>query len=149
MFNLYYTGSSDDIMYLAAVDYTSNIVSNFLPFSVLICLDTFWWVPSFFVNGKRGRCWMDATFVSYRWAASVSVTLFQVKRFVVLKDDFVIHLFMGLYFCFQIFSEQRGKMDMRFIVCAIYLLLGMALIAMCFNLMQVNFYQSFNIYLLY
>lgn len=28
-------------------------------------------------------------------------------------------------------------LELQFIVCAIYLLLGMALIAMCFNLMQV------------
>ncbi|KAJ6635738.1 TWiK family of potassium channels protein 18, partial [Pseudolycoriella hygida] len=57
----------------------------------------------------------------------------------------------GCYFCFislssigfgdfvpgdKILSHSPGKMmDMRFIVCAIYLLLGMALIAMCFNLM--------------
>lgn len=38
----------------------------------------------------------------------------------------------------QIFGTNPDKLDMRFIVCAIYLLLGMALIAMCFNLMQVR-----------
>ena len=35
--------------------------------------------------------------------------------------------------------------ELSFIFCAVYLLLGMALIAMCFNLMQVcHFYSSLN-----
>lgn len=32
-------------------------------------------------------------------------------------------------------DDVRG-VDVQFIICAVYLLLGMALIAMCFNLMQ-------------
>lgn len=41
----------------------------------------------------------------------------------------------------QIFKMKEGVDDVRgvdiqFIICAVYLLLGMALIAMCFNLMQ-------------
>ncbi|EAT38577.1 AAEL009548-PA [Aedes aegypti] len=57
----------------------------------------------------------------------------------------------GSYFCFISLSsigfgdivpgaslQTKGdtKMEISFILCAIYLLLGMALIAMCFNLMQ-------------
>ncbi|XP_037030041.1 TWiK family of potassium channels protein 18 [Bradysia coprophila] len=59
--------------------------------------------------------------------------------------------FDGCYFCFislssigfgdivpgkKVLSQNSDKFEWRFIVCAIYLLLGMALIAMCFNLMQ-------------
>lgn len=42
---------------------------------------------------------------------------------------------------FQIMRESNSTVagvEIRFIMCAIYLLLGMALIAMCFNLMQVS-----------
>lgn len=35
-------------------------------------------------------------------------------------------------------KHKKGVVDLRFILCAVYLLLGMALIAMCFNLMQVG-----------
>lgn len=48
-----------------------------------------------------------------------------------------IHTFMELIF--QIF-KKGGGVDLKFIACAVYLLLGMALIAMCFNLMQVTFF---------
>uniref|UniRef100_A0A182WAU0 Potassium channel domain-containing protein n=1 Tax=Anopheles minimus TaxID=112268 RepID=A0A182WAU0_9DIPT len=59
----------------------------------------------------------------------------------------------GSYFCFISLSsigfgdivpgaslQTKGdtKMEISFILCAVYLLLGMALIAMCFNLMQVS-----------
>lgn len=38
----------------------------------------------------------------------------------------------------QLQTKGDTKMEISFILCAIYLLLGMALIAMCFNLMQVS-----------
>lgn len=38
----------------------------------------------------------------------------------------------------QTVEGQTSGVELRFIICAVYLLLGMALIAMCFNLMQVN-----------
>lgn len=43
-------------------------------------------------------------------------------------------------------DDVRG-VDIQFIICAVYLLLGMALIAMCFNLMQeqvINNIRSFK-----
>lgn len=45
-------------------------------------------------------------------------------------------------FRFQFFQpgdpkdKNLAKIDAQFIICVVYLLLGMALIAMCFNLMQ-------------
>lgn len=63
----------------------------------------------------------------------------------------------GSYFCFislstigfgdfvpgdKIYSSK--VFELSFIFCAMYLLVGMALIAMCFNLMQVN--VSFSLY---
>lgn len=49
----------------------------------------------------------------------------------------------GSYFCFISLSTigfgdlvPGANADLRFIFCAMYLMLGMALIAMCFNLMQ-------------
>ncbi|KMQ85197.1 potassium channel subfamily k member 18-like protein [Lasius niger] len=56
----------------------------------------------------------------------------------------------GSYFCFvslstigfgdfvpgdKIYSE-KGGLELSFVFCSMYLMLGMALIAMCFNLMQ-------------
>lgn len=38
----------------------------------------------------------------------------------------------------QVAKGNKSGVEIRFIMCAIYLLLGMALIAMCFNLMQVS-----------
>lgn len=35
-------------------------------------------------------------------------------------------------------TADKDKVEVSFILCAVYLLLGMALIAMCFNLMQVS-----------
>ncbi|KAL9922669.1 potassium two pore domain channel sandman isoform 1-T7 [Glossina fuscipes fuscipes] len=57
----------------------------------------------------------------------------------------------GSYFCFislssigfgdlvpgdRVITADKDKVEVSFILCAVYLLLGMALIAMCFNLMQ-------------
>ncbi|XP_032590869.1 TWiK family of potassium channels protein 12 [Drosophila grimshawi] len=57
----------------------------------------------------------------------------------------------GSYFCFislssigfgdlvpgdRVITADKDKVELSFILCAVYLLLGMALIAMCFNLMQ-------------
>ncbi|XP_030379176.1 potassium channel subfamily K member 15 [Scaptodrosophila lebanonensis] len=57
----------------------------------------------------------------------------------------------GSYFCFislssigfgdlvpgdRVVTADKDKVELSFILCAVYLLLGMALIAMCFNLMQ-------------
>ncbi|EDW85586.1 uncharacterized protein Dwil_GK23078 [Drosophila willistoni] len=57
----------------------------------------------------------------------------------------------GSYFCFislssigfgdlvpgdKVITADKDKVEVSFILCAVYLLLGMALIAMCFNLMQ-------------
>ena len=44
---------------------------------------------------------------------------------------------------FQLFqiTADKDKVEVSFILCAVYLLLGMALIAMCFNLMQVSSLQ--------
>lgn len=57
----------------------------------------------------------------------------------------------GSYFCFISLSTigfgdivpgdqlyEEGALDLRFIFCSMYLMVGMALIAMCFNLMQVR-----------
>lgn len=41
----------------------------------------------------------------------------------------------------QLQTKGDTKMEISFILCAIYLLLGMALIAMCFNLMQVSLHN--------
>uniref|UniRef100_A0A1A9WWK4 Potassium channel domain-containing protein n=1 Tax=Glossina brevipalpis TaxID=37001 RepID=A0A1A9WWK4_9MUSC len=60
----------------------------------------------------------------------------------------------GSYFCFislssigfgdlvpgdRVITADKDKVEVSFILCAVYLLLGMALIAMCFNLMQASF----------
>lgn len=70
----------------------------------------------------------------------------------------------GSYFCFISLSTigfgdivpgdkiYTGKVfDLSFIFCAMYLMLGMALIAMCFNLMQVSGFmsRSCNVFLLF
>ena len=59
----------------------------------------------------------------------------------------------GSYFCFislstigfgDIVPKTNGDLDLEFnfIFCSVYLMLGMALIAMCFNLMQQDVVQK-------
>ena len=55
--------------------------------------------------------------------------------------------FLSLSFQLQV-KPNAGSLkvvDVSFIFCSIYLLLGMALIAMCFNLMQVRFFTIHRI----
>ncbi|XP_055326011.1 TWiK family of potassium channels protein 18 isoform X2 [Sitodiplosis mosellana] len=95
----------------------------------------------------------------------ISYILFGAIIFLRWEDNW--RILTGCYFCFislssigfgdivpgdKIFKMKEGVDDVRgvdiqFIICAVYLLLGMALIAMCFNLMQeqvINNIRSFK-----
>lgn len=67
----------------------------------------------------------------------------------------------GSYFCFislssigfgdlvpgdRVITADKDKVEVSFILCAVYLLLGMALIAMCFNLMQEQVIHNIRAY---
>ncbi|EAA13189.5 AGAP004718-PA [Anopheles gambiae str. PEST] len=59
------------------------------------------------------------------------------QNFSILQRFLKVFITTTCHFIPQLQTKGDTKMEISFILCAVYLLLGMALIAMCFNLMQV------------
>jgi len=100
-------------------------------------------------------CWIGSVNASGRVHCTLLILIFYSRYVLVGALLFRLwepwDLLEGSYFCFislstigfgdivpgdKIYNHKSGNLSISFIATAIYLMLGMALIAMCFNLMQ-------------